>query len=335
MDTRRLLTVAAAGLALCGCATLSTGRVAPAAGSSLVTPPSSPAPTAPARPAPSRFTVMAPIPNPPEKARSRRASAVRPRTPAVPPVATGPAAIAAANREARTVSRADDFVGGVQVFAYAPGKVYEVWAAPLRVTTLVLPAGETVVSKAAGDTVQWQIGETASGAGASLRTYVLLKPLKRGLETNLVLTTSRRVYIVQLKSGGPEAFNTAVTWDEPPDAKAPVAADAEAPAPPSPTTAPGAVDAGYRIAPGRRRPPWTPTAVITDGVRTFITFPPGLEVGEAPALFAIAPGGESQMVNYRQQGGVFIVDRVLERAELRLGERHPQIVRIERMGGAS
>ena len=74
---------------------------------------------------------------------------------------------------------------------------------------------------------------------------------------------------------------------------------------------------------------------MTDGVRTFITFPPELQADEAPALFVIAPDGEAQMVNYRQQGGLMVVDRVFDRAELRLGDRRPQMVRITRLGGGA
>ncbi|WP_313552932.1 TrbG/VirB9 family P-type conjugative transfer protein [Brevundimonas sp.] len=86
--------------------------------------------------------------------------------------------------------------------------------------------------------------------------------------------------------------------------------------------------------PRGRAPRWTPTAVFNDGTRTFITFSPDLQVDEAPALFVIAPDGEAEMVNYRQQGGLFLVDRVFDRAELRLGDRRPQIVRLHRLGSA-
>ncbi len=54
----------------------------------------------------------------------------------------------------------------------------------------------------------------------------------------------------------------------------------------------------------------------------------------APNCFVIAPDGERQMTNYRQAGGLFIVDRVFDRAELRLGDRRPQIVRLQRLQGA-
>ena len=50
-------------------------------------------------------------------------------------------------------------------------------------------------------------------------------------------------------------------------------------------------------------------------------------------VFVIAPDGEAQMVNYRQVGGLYVVDRVFDQAELRLGDRRPQVVRIRRLSG--
>jgi len=225
----------------------------------------------------------------------------------------------------------------VQVFAYDPGRVYEIWTAPLRVTTLTLSPGESVVSKAAGDTVRWQIAETQSGEGANRRAHVMIKPLQRGLETNLVLATNRRVYLIQLRSGPPESFNVAVAWDVASVLEAAPAAEAAASLSVGVDLAAprGPLDSGFRIIPRGRRPAWTPSAVMTDGVRTFLAFPPGVVAGEAPALFALSPGGEPQLVNYRQQGGLWVVDRVLQAAELRVGGRKPQVVRIERTGAPS
>lgn len=174
-----------------------------------------------------------------------------------PQPVVGPTAIAAANAEARAASSSDSFVGGVQVFSYDPGRVYEIWTAPLRVTTLTLAPGETVTSKAAGDTVRWQIGEASSGSGPNQRAHVLLKPLERGLETNLVLTTSQRVYFLQLKSGSPDGFNAAVAWDIgaviPPGEAGAIAGVEERVA--DPVAVPtGPLDAHYRIDPRGRAP---------------------------------------------------------------------------------
>lgn len=252
-----------------------------------------------------------------------------------PDTPSGRAAIAAANRSARAASSADALIGGMQVFAWAEGRVYEVWTAPLRVTTLSLAPGETVTAKAAGDTVRWQIGESRSGAGPAARTHVLIKPLQAGLETNLILTTSQRIYLLALKSGDAEAFNAAIRWDYGAELIAldVLPAMGMPPVDVAAVTPQGPLDARYRIESRGRAPAWAPTAVFNDGVRTFITLSPDAAVDEAPALF-IRTGGESRLVNYRQADGVLIVDRVFEEAELRLGDRRPQIVRIRRLEGA-
>ena len=341
MDPRRFLILAGLGLSLSGCAVF--GR----------TPAPAPIPLQPLFAAEAAAPVdeasPARMPTPINEAPVAALTPVAEEPAGVPyearpaPVApaagmTGRRAIVAANLDARAASRSDAFIGGVQVFAWSPGRVFEVWTAPLRVTTLTLGVGETLVSKAAGDTVRWQIGETTSGDGAGQRTHVLLKPLQRGLETNLVLTTNRRVYFIDLKSGDASGFNAAVAWDTgamDPPAMAPIVEPAEIRVSDPVAMPEGPIDARYRIEPQGRRARWTPASVFNDGQRTFIAFDPDLQIDEAPALFVIAADGETQMVNYRQAGGLFIVDRVFDRAELRLGDRRPQTVRIRRLQGAA
>lgn len=365
MDPRRFLTVCGAACALAGCSHLplhrstqiaaeatlpATATAGPDTGSAgaanspsriLDPPSSSPAEDEPPALSPSAqaqaFVGMSPIPNPGRKVASRTTpgSHAAPAGFAIPTQPSGRAAIAAANVSARETSRARAFLGGVQVFVYDPGRVYEVWTAPLRVTTLTLSRGEVVISKAAGDTVRWQIGETQSGEGSEQRAHVMIKPLSRGLETNLVLATNRRIYLVQLRSGDPAAFNAAVTWDMGSVLGAAAPAAEVPPLQPALVEPQGPLDAGFRIKPKGRRPAWTPSAVATDGVHTFLSFPPGLTAAAAPALFALGAAGDVQLVNYRQQGVLWVVDRVLTAAELRMGGRHAQVVRIERIGASS
>lgn len=330
MDPRRFLTstlaVTAAGSLLTGCATLGDGGTIspePVLAADVVLTTFEEGPEIPAEPviSPTEVPYLAATKEPSFRGAETRSGP------------SGRAAIAAANQAARAPSRADGFVGGVQVFAWSPGRVFEVWTAPLRVTTLTLAEGETLVSKAAGDTVRWQIGEAVSGSGSARRIHVLLKPLERGLETNLVLTTNRRVYLLDLKSGAADAFNAAIAWDEP--AASAAGADVQELKGSDPLVTPqGPLDASYRIEPLGRRARWTPSSVFNDGLRTFIAFSADLQVDEAPVLFVLAPDGEAQMVNYRQQGGLFVVDRLFDRAELRLGDRRPQVVRIHRLAGA-
>lgn len=57
-------------------------------------------------------------------------------------------------------------------------------------------------------------------------------------------------------------------------------------------------------------------------------------MGEAPPLFVIGAAGEAQLVNYRVRGRFYIVDRLFDSAELRLGTSKQQIVCIDRVADA-
>ncbi len=239
------------------------------------------------------------------------------------------AQLQSANRAAlREPSRAG-FVNAVQVYPYSEGTLYRLYAAPERVTDIALQPGENVTAVAAGDTLRWTVGDTTSGSGPSRRTHILVKPFSAGLNTNLIITTDRRVYHVQLESTRRAAM-AALSWTYAEDALIALqrgATGAEAP----PVAAGLAVEQlrfGYRIS--GDDPPWRPLRAFDDGRQTFIEFPATIAQGEAPPLFVIGESGEAELVNYRMSGRYYVVDRLFVRAELRLGARRQQIVRIER-----
>jgi type IV secretion system protein TrbG len=269
--------------------------------------------------------------------RARPVALTRHATPIAPvsnPV-VGPAAIRAANAEALAPSRADSFMNAAQIFPYETGRVFEIWTAPLRITTISLEQGETITNKAAGDTERWMIGDTTSGTGATLQTHILVKPFKAGLATNMVVTTNRRVYFLSLRAAeSADAFNSAVTWTHPQplpsSATEAASTTSQIGLPAGRIPAIETLNQNYRIKAGWRRPPWTPLSVSDDGRQTFITFPESLGSTEAPPLFVMNDNGEAQLVNWRKQGNVYVVDRLFQRAELRLGGTSPKVVRIER-----
>ena len=82
------------------------------------------------------------------------------------------------------------------------------------------------------------------------------------------------------------------------------------------------------------QPAWRPLRAFDDGRQTFIEFPASLGVGEAPPLFLVDARGNAQLVNYRVQGRYYVVDRLFDTAELRLGLKHQDVVRISRVGQA-
>jgi type IV secretion system protein VirB9 len=214
------------------------------------------------------------------------------------------------------------------------GAVYRLETAPGRVSDIVLQPGETLISVAAGDTARWVIGDTSSGAGPARRTHILIKPARAGLRTNLVIATDRRVYRLDLESGARAMAR--IAWTYPRGELLALErrrAAAEAAAPVAAGIAVDRLNFNYAIE--GDRPPWRPVRAFDDGVRVFIEFPPAMAGGEAPPLFVIGSSGKAELVNYRLRGHYYIVDRLFSVAELRLGEKHQKVVRIERSGGHS
>jgi type IV secretion system protein TrbG len=79
---------------------------------------------------------------------------------------------------------------------------------------------------------------------------------------------------------------------------------------------------------------WTPVQVFDDGAKTFVRFPPAMLNREAPALFVVSSTKGTQLVNYRVKNETYIVDRLFDQAELRVGQPDQEIVRITRTRGS-
>jgi type IV secretion system protein VirB9 len=247
---------------------------------------------------------------------------------------TSTARVMVANRAALREPSAPGFVNAVQVYPYAQGVVYRLYTAPERVSDIALQPGEALVSVAAGDTARWTVGDTSSGSGEAKRTHILVKPFAPGLSTNLVIATDRRTYHLQLESTAATAM-AAISWTYPQDELLAIArarATAEAAAPVAAGLQLESLRFGYQI--DGDDPPWRPLRAFDDGRQTFVEFPAAIAVTEAPPLFLLGPRGEAELVNYRVRGRYYVVDRLFDRAELRLGTKPQQVVRISRVGEA-
>ena len=250
-----------------------------------------------------------------------------PRTPA--------ARIDSANRAAVREPSSQRFVNAAQAYAWSEGALYRLYTAPERVSEIALQPGETLISVAAGDTVRWVIGDTTSGAGASRRTHILVKPTAVGLRTNLVVTTDRRIYHVQLESNS-RSFMASMSWTYPQDELLALRGGEGAAAAAAPIADGIAIESlnfDYRIE--GDDPEWRAVRAFDDGRQVFIEFPATLASGEAPPLFVLGAKGAAELVNYRLRGRYYVVDRLFAAAELRLGQERQQVVRITRSDAAT
>jgi type IV secretion system protein VirB9 len=231
-----------------------------------------------------------------------------------------------ANTAARVEPRREGYYNAIQIYPWSEGALYQVYAAVGQITTIALEPGESLTGAgpiAAGDTARWIIGDTESGSGANRRVHILVKPTRPDISTNLVVTTDRRTYMIELRARE-SLYMPAVAWAYP-------ATPGQRQSVPVAPIIPAEAARNYRYGLTGDSPPWRPISVFDDGRRVYVVFPAGIVQGEMPPIFVLGADGEPQIVNSRIHQNILIVDRLFGAAELRLGNgNRQQVVRIVR-----
>ena len=166
---------------------------------------------------------------------------------------------------------------------------------------------------------------------------MLVKPRKAGLQTNLLITTDQRIYSLDLTSIDTGVYHTMIAWNYPFGDVVMIRNQVAAQQAAAQATVATGLDlskANFNYWILRQKhtatPPWCPLRAFDDGRKTYIQFPPKVTVTEAPPLFVMGRNGDAQLVNYRVRGDWYIVDRLFDKAELRLGQTPQTIVAIVR-----
>jgi type IV secretion system protein TrbG len=214
---------------------------------------------------------------------------------------------AAPSRPVPAISRAAD--GSLQ---YVFGTTVQplITCQPLFVCDVTLESGETVENIAIGDSVRWVLASAQSGPGGTT-PHVLVKPTELGLATNLIITTTKRTYYLRLASAN-FSSSSHISFSYPDDIAAAVEAKAAADrqaeedkAAALPVLPPDQLDYRYRIQGAKEI---LPERAYNDGVHTFVTF--AALPTDLPVVYAVAPDGSDQIVNYRLRGLTFIIDGI-------------------------
>ena len=188
---------------------------------------------------------------------------------------------------------------------------------PLQVCDIELQPGEIVRDVLIGDTVRWKVEPATSGAPGSQAVHLILKPSEAGLETSMVVTTSRRTYHIRLTSHHSQ-YMARIGFDYPEDVQAAFAqikARMEASIVPGAGVPADQLDFAFQVS-GTAR--WRPTRIYSDGKKTYIQFPSAISSQDAPVLFVVS-GGQNRIVNYRMNGTMMVVDYYIDHAILVAG----------------
>lgn len=229
-----------------------------------------------------------------------------------------------------------------KVYAYTPGTPYQVQVAVGWPLDVVLEPGEQVRNIVGGERSpseavtpsrgtasapeappveapvarRWEVREGASGQGESLRAHLFLSASDAGMQTGIVATTTRRTYLLDLKSVKSSPIRV-LRWTYGASTPAPLPKTREASILPDPQL-PARYHVGYQIASQGRVPDWLPREVVDDGKKLYLLYPEVTLFGVVPVLRMLGPNGP-QIVNSRQYLHVVIVDQLPARLELRVG----------------
>ena len=214
--------------------------------------------------------------------------------------------------------------------------------APLRVCAVELQTGEHLESQPQiGDSRRWEITPVMSGSGLDQTPLLVVKPIEAGLETDLIIPTDRRTYVVRLISD-PMRFISRLAFQYPADDRAKWATfqaqqdaatrDAEAVAEQKRAQEGQAKDKQAGVLPMAENaldnlyfdyklsgdPAYRPERVLDDGQHTYLIYPNDGRFRELPTLLMLV-NGKTELVNFRVDGTRYIVDRLFDKAILVVG----------------
>lgn len=202
----------------------------------------------------------------------------------------------------------------------------DVVCAVLLVCDIALQPGELINTLHLGDSTRWVLDPAVTGVGADEVQHIIVKPMDVGLKTNLVVTTNRRTYHINLASHRTE-FMPSVSFVYPDEIKTkftrrtnhtPVAQSGNSNGTDAETGSIDNLDFNYRIDSDGQT--WTPIRVYNNGRQTVIELSKNVNSGEIPTFTVLdAVTEENVLVNYRYIGNKFIVDAVFKKAVLIVG----------------
>jgi P-type conjugative transfer protein TrbG len=245
--------------------------------------------------------------------------------------------IAKAHKAASKQPESNHFFNAAMVFDWEANRLYQVYTKPERITDIALETGETLLSVAGGDSQRWTISESQSGKDQTVKRHILVKPHQLGISNNLVVTTDKRTYHIEMHSMEHVPYQASVAWKYP--ASSLIIDNGAAPStkevkPVTPMSGVGLkqLNFNYHFV-ASERPTWMPRRVFDDGHKTYIEFPESMQDTEAPILYGLSRSKDHEIVNYRRYRNFYIIDHLIDLGELTVGGKVPMKIGLERERG--
>jgi type IV secretion system protein VirB9 len=188
----------------------------------------------------------------------------------------------------------------IQTAQWRPGEPVVLTALPQTALTVMLEPGEIIRRAALGGSPVWEVAVSAEADSFQIT------PLSGAVTASLTVETDRRIYNFQLETGDglQAAYLVRLKFD-----------GGTGIPQPSPGQGPldlTGLDWTYRL---RGDQSVRPASVRDNGAKTVIEYAPGQSL---PAVFAIGPTGDEEVVDGYMRDGLFVIDRVHEELVFRI-----------------
>lgn len=199
----------------------------------------------------------------------------------------------------------------------------------IRACDIQLEPGEvTTGAPVAGDTARWKLSKRVSGAGETAVTHIIVKPTDVGIATNLIVTTNKRTYQIDLVSSETGSYlnmigfyypeDIAAEWDDSAKLKDRERRERERlVAAELPAGSVDQIDFAYSIDGDASI---RPVRVFNRMGQVYIQLQDDVVSKEAPVLMLVDKDDKYQIVNWRAETPtLWVVDKLFDKAVLVIG----------------
>ncbi len=205
---------------------------------------------------------------------------------------------------------------------------------PLNLCDIELQAGEEIQGILIGDSIRWNEGDQGvpvvySGDASKLIPHLVLKPSQSGLETTLMVTTSKRTYMVRLRSASIGYVGRAGFYYPHEEVVNYKLTEAQIKQKNLDSVAQDVIDKtlmkgdklNYKYVMIGKDYEWKPLKVFDDGVSVFVEMPKSVVAKNLPSI-CILNGNDSEhceLVNFRYIHNYYVIDKLFDRMKLMNG----------------
>ena len=187
-------------------------------------------------------------------------------------------------------------------------------------------------------TVRWMFSPSQSMKNGLAVSHIVVKPSQPGISTNLLVHTDKRTYNLDFTATDNSQYIRGVAFSYQTNnltaifSKSQQNTSGKKPLEDELQLGTNGVNfdslyTRYTII-DKNKVDWKPDAVFDDGNKTYIRMP--LRFSETPAFYIYLDKKET-LSNYRVKGRYYIVDRLFDRAYLKIGNKRVAIVRDEKL----